>query len=291
MLTNCLGEIFYNFLCEHERNENIVDIVSGLAGSNTTLHTFFQPKLVLLKTKIKKLLKDVVYANYDRVEKLIKQHPAWMFAHVSEDEDKKFISPLKYAIKVSDAYMLDLFRENIEMNPSFLLLFQQQSSQQKERINLEPFFAEYQHYQNQRELWLKNKISDDELEVAWLQVGIKQRDLLPGHMWKCFFQATSWNPQNSFKLDKSTRPVGLHRKFENVSMFSDHNQAHLGIKFAYASSQYGAIACRRTTHNEIDRQTFNALYVERLKQSEEIILKLVKLANDQASAPTMQHHI
>jgi len=153
---------------------NLKDLVA-LAKINT-VKTLFQKPLTVAK-----LLDFVTQTNNAEAEKIINIAPALMFQHVQlrySTNEPESISPLKCALKFYNTDIGKLFWMKIKNYPEYVQHFKKQIQEQKEHIDLESFFSAYTNYGLQYNLWSEQKISDQEIDQAWLQVGVKQRELL-----------------------------------------------------------------------------------------------------------------
>jgi len=170
-----------------------------------------------------KLLHCVKEANYIKAKELIKNNPQIMFQEASIDSHSETISPLKLAFKLLDTYMWKkIFMDQIKNNPDMMESFNKQIHEQKEHVNLEPFFTAYDEYDALNTIHLKDfqdeKVNYD-LQKAWLNIGKAQREreILPRHMLKEFCRSPyAWSKTSSFDVEEFLFPdnfivLGQHR--------------------------------------------------------------------------------
>lgn len=131
--------------------------------------------------------------------------------------------------------------------------FVKQLEEQKDHINLEPFFAAYETFVNQFNRWLQDKINQN-LIRAWLNVGKMQRDVLPRHMLKEFCRRSTWSEWSESKFDVASNPwPPLGTTIYNYSTDrheSVHPLVRLGVDFAYARGKFScccAVVCCRVS--------------------------------------------
>lgn len=185
------------------------DQLEDITRHNTPLSSLFTPANNHHdEKKAAKLLGYVEKANYDAIEKMLDKNPLLMFIQV-KNVDNKNISPLQKAFELYDTYTWKMLYEKIQNKPELVEKFTEQAHQQKEHINLKPLFDAYAVYDAQAQLWLKDKITDTQIDADWIQLGKKQRELLPTHMLREFCrEGESWDKISAFDANKMPVPKG-----------------------------------------------------------------------------------
>lgn len=180
------------------------DTINATKASKT-LQTLFKPE-----TPAAKLLHAVTLSDYDRAEALMSRDIGLIFKEVSFQHANgrvECISPLKYAFKVYDTYMWQLFLSKIEESKElkedekreFKQAFIKQAYDQKEHLDLAPLLEAYKEYDRQYTRWLNDEIKGEALDQAWLALGVQQREVLPWHMLKEFCRkGDSWSENATF---------------------------------------------------------------------------------------------
>lgn len=160
------------------------------------------------------LMTHVIKANFDEMAKYWDENIELMFQAVSiadSDGNMKEMSPLQKAFELNDSYTWLLFLNKIASQIELLVRFYDQEAQLKQHIDLEPLFAAYEKGDELHKLWAKKQIADEELHDAWIDLGKKQRQLLPMHMLREFCRPSNyycdWSPQSNFKLDWRYSPA------------------------------------------------------------------------------------
>ena len=93
-----------------------------------------------------------------------------------------------YILAYPKLYFIDETNEPLVRQikyPELLKSFLQQAYEQREHVNLDSIFAAYQNYKTQLAPWRRNEITDQEIALAWFNVGKKQREL-PKHLLRDF---------------------------------------------------------------------------------------------------------
>ncbi|MBA3662028.1 MAG: hypothetical protein H0W64_09880 [Gammaproteobacteria bacterium] len=225
---------------DHEIAPNLdkQSLLYSMLTSQRMYHFFKQPLETI------KLLDFVNCADYEHAQAMINISPALMFMPFTIkkiDGSYQTTTPLKLAYELLDTYMWKMFWEKIKTNPQWVALFLEQVHGQTEHVNLDPLFAEYKKYQDQYKLWLQDKITNSELATAWLNVGKKQREILPRHMLKEFCRpGHSWGPESLF--DVTVDPIPTDNKIYNyltsemVTLFPFKPDCGLGNDFTLTRS-------------------------------------------------------
>lgn len=216
--------------------------------------------------KTYKLLQQTIYADYDAAEKMVAENPSLMFQHVNfmhPDGISEYISPLKYTFKVYDTYMWKMFLGKIQNNSEHVELFLKQAREQTEHINLEPLFEAYKEFEVQYNLWerwfvaqynpsKRCKISNEDIDKAWLKLSAKQRELLPWNFLKEFCrkmksnseEGNSWDPQSTFDVNVLPRPRScqVYNYQTGSYMFLLPSTLHSGPDFGFTLTRCRTIA-------------------------------------------------
>lgn len=150
--------------------------IQDLNNLNMTSHRFNS----IFKNNIneigaKKLHLYVSLANYSAAEKLVEANPSLMFINCKFKDME--ISPLCHAFKICDTTMWMLFVSKILDNQKLLEIFCNQEERQKEYIDLEPLFDAYRLYLNKFVLFVESKETSENVDLIWLELGMKQRQL------------------------------------------------------------------------------------------------------------------
>ena len=164
---------------------------------------------MLEKLAAYKLLKGVAEADWKAAAKMANANPQLMFEQViSKDfrddkglKCKQMISPLKYAVRVCDIYMLDIFEEIIRKRcPAAIIRFEQQmKEQQSDRLDLKPLFDSYQQQTlNPAQL---NRMSDLDWNNLVILMGGLQVTHLPMHIIREWcLEGETWHTNPKFDL-------------------------------------------------------------------------------------------
>ena len=240
----------------NDQLEMIIDtskkIIKFRNDENKKLNSINMPSLTKLSTplsslftpannhhdekKAAKLLGYVKKADYVAIEKMLNKNPTLMFIQV-KDVDNKNISPLQKAFELYDTYSWKMLYEKIKDQPELVEKFTGQAHQQKEHINLKPLFDAYAAYDAQVQLWFKNKISDTQIDADWIQLGKKQRELLPTHMLREFCrEGDSWNKTSAFDANQMPAPKGgrIYNYSSGGYMNLDDNEFSSGFGVAFS---------------------------------------------------------
>ncbi len=199
-------------ILHHEIAPRIVkdDLKTAMHFSETS-RFFFQSFTKLNNQEAaRRLLMLIKQADWNAIEKIINAHPTLMFERVQSTitEQSERISPVQYAFFLYDTYTWKILLQKIQNNAELIDLFLQQEEQQKNHIDLSPFFAAYADYRKKYAAWLENKITKEDVQQAWLTIGIMQGQFLPVHMLKEFCRADKlWRPYAPFHADLNTRPI------------------------------------------------------------------------------------
>jgi|GEM_PF-1734425 len=193
------------------------------------------------------LMYAVLYANYDAAERVINDNPASMFESrdfVYPDGSKECISPLKYAFKVYDTYMWEMFYERIEKetNPTlrqqYIKQYMKQMLEQTTHIDLSLLFEAYIKCETKdRHYWRHKDIAYEEVKKECFNVGMIQRRILPVHMLKEFSrEGDIWRADSSFDINVTPRPknCGFYEEYTTgdwKSLSSTLSDPKWGISF------------------------------------------------------------
>jgi hypothetical protein len=157
------------------------------------------------------LMQSVIDANYGIAIKCLKEDLAVMFdhAHVQHhDGTQEFISPLKYALRIYDNALCNIFWSYVETDSELKKIFLIQVSQQVERVSFEPLLEAYEAYTNLYSNYSKTElaVSAEDILKAWIKIG-KEQYFLPTHLLKRFCQENlAWHPQATFDSINHLKP-------------------------------------------------------------------------------------
>lgn len=229
-------------LLMHEENSIIGDL-SNLTQTCKAWNSIFKPKLFAAI-----LMKHVINADWNKVERLTYKYPTLMFENtycLDLNGETIWISPIAYALKVHDTNMLSIF-ERIAVTNNNKNEFLKHVLQQTKAFDLEPLRKVYQMIIN-------------ETSTSFLNLGCAQRQLMPRHILKhmCaqedifsksvrhgFFSpinkneghAPHWSPRSSFRFLDSECQYSM--AFNNqgavrINIISNHSQEGiLGVDYA-----------------------------------------------------------
>lgn len=228
----------------------------------------------LLELETKLLYDDVVNANYDLVAIIAKKNPALIFSHIDyryPHGKVEYISPLKYAVKVHDAYMLNLFKDIIKHNFEYITMFIQQAYEQKEYINLDNYFK-----------------ASEAFDKDWLNVGLKLREL-PWHLLKEFCrEGNNYWSQSKFDINEgwpTVSKVTFAKNGKQLSLWPHRPNKGLGYDYSLIRNHTDRVFAEKKCEglvNYRDPEIFHRLYKKRKTQCEQIIWQLdhLKLNHD-----------
>lgn len=157
---------------------------SDLANFSQCCHLFFrstEPALAL--RGVKKLLSHVRMADYDRAARFCDANPGLLLLKVKSSSHSKHVrSPLQLAIRLLDTRMWEMFWQKIAAHEHYKTLFVEQAKEQAKRyLCLQPLFAAYEAFHQQKSL----HPADRNIEQALNHLG-KMQLRLPMHMLKKF---------------------------------------------------------------------------------------------------------
>ncbi|QLZ69888.1 hypothetical protein FOLKNPGA_02688 [Legionella sp. PC1000] len=171
-------------ISKHLNLEQQVHLSTISTGINQLFHSSLQ------RCKKKAFFEHVKKANYPMVEKFLDKEPQLLFKYgeLTENFPLRSITPLSYAFIFCDRYMLKLFKKNIEKkcteeNKKMITLLQDNPP---EHVDLTHLFDIYEHYISCCRDWSAHRISESELNQAWLKLGKAQRKYFPWTMLKLY---------------------------------------------------------------------------------------------------------
>jgi len=143
--------------------------------------------------------------------------------------------------------------------PVLLKSFLKQAYEQKEYINLEPFFDEYKAfnkyiiYGNQDQL---DTITKQAIDKAFLRISKKLRDELPRHMLREFCRKeSSWSAESKFDVNVEPSPIATEVDSENtkrnVAVLPLAPHSGLGFDFSLIRSILGRARAVKQAHSRI----------------------------------------
>ena len=214
-----------------------------LMQTSKDMYTLFKKPL-----KSAKLLDFVTEANYTEAEKIVAVDPLLMFQSVLlkySDGKSESISPLKFAFKVYDTYMWEMFLGKIQKNSESMKCFLRQAEEQTEHVSLAPLFAEYDEY---IKLIDPPGNSMTALQGIMLKIGKMQKEVLPFHMLKEFCrEGVYWRNDSKFDVRKMQRPGLCYIFNKSINSYIDLLSfiPTLGVTFTLArATELGVIAIK-----------------------------------------------
>ncbi|EKD55261.1 MAG: hypothetical protein ACD_60C00021G0003 [uncultured bacterium] len=248
-----------------------LDAASKSARASKDTNTIFSRRILEKKTLVNELFSDVKKSNFTKFLSLLEgrrskpneyglvrvDFDTSRMRHVAEaimlkkgrleNEDSKSsdeISPLQLAFKLYDTRMWRVFRRLIDSTKfipggkhynDLLKEFVKQAKEQKEHVDLKPLFAKYKNFTDQYALWMSKKLSGEDIIKAWLEVGKKQREVLPQHMLDEFCCGREWSMSSRF--DAGVNNVS---RVENGRIYSMDKKETIEIaKIANRDSRLG----------------------------------------------------
>lgn len=253
---------------EVARNLDEQDLTSIVQVSHSMYQLFQKP------LKAAKLLHFVKISDYAKAAAMVDADPALIFQPIMvKNQDGTFstTTPLRLAFELLDTYMWKMFLKKIKNNTGLVNCFLKQAHEQTEHINLEPLFVAYKAYKAHLKRWLAYEITDDQLRLAWLDIGKMQRNLLPRHILKEFCRISDpskWSADANFDVDSDPCPTrcDIYNSIfliENVPLLPFVPNEGLGYDFTLARGRLSFAVGRRTTIGiswESDVAAFHRLY-------------------------------
>lgn len=242
-----------------------------MANNRTKLTSLAHKNMLFQEpSETMKLLHFVQEANYSEAHKKIKFNPQLMFNYVTYKNSNgttESITPLKQAFKSLDTFMWLMFYEKVVNNEQYLAAFTQQLSEQKTHISIQALLDEYRIYNDDYNNWLQRKLSDKEIDAAWLMVGKKQRELFSesSHFLKEFCRKTdTWNI-NFTPMDThpNTSEVHHYETGEDESVCPFVPNVGLGFDYGIVRGD-GGRAARRASMGVGSDAKFDSLMLEHL---------------------------
>ncbi len=245
---NCREEkslsLFEDFLTSDPMKTGIIprlpmQAISQLARSNRTNYLFFKPQFDYEAAC--KLLQLTQQAEWLKAKKMIEANPDLMFIVVKTHSQAEEISPLQYAYRVHDSYLINVFLDAIKTDTIKIQHFAEAVAAQKDILNLTPLFEAYQHYIDSVEQWLKNQSTESDVDQAWLYLGKMQYTCLPTYMLKEFCrEGDNWHPTSSFDSSSQSTSVKIYEHFtgdELTLLPLNSSQPELGNVLALARGE------------------------------------------------------
>lgn len=164
-----------------------LSMVSSLLQSSSQFNFFARSDVAVCTYLLKdvfRLIDVVIKADYFRAKQLVDASPFLIFQEViflNSDNAVEKVSPLKYACKLLDADLVEIFYQCIGHKPVWCDQFASIIENNSDGINIDALAEAVDDYHLKYQEYIRHNIDKQQIDAAWLTLGEMQQKTLP--MW------------------------------------------------------------------------------------------------------------